>query len=220
MLARRTALALSGAVLATSLVSAPALAGTSPAPAPTFRNSCSPAVAALPGQIKGAPAGFGAGAVTGQDLGLYVWHERKGWRVRLTHDLPKVDGKAQLVTVRGRITASRPLTHVQTVRLEPKQRGEWVAVKRPARRSLDFRFVNAGYIDGLNFTAGCAGRVTFTAWQVVKDPATGSVTKKPIPVFVGAAPTALTTSTTPLALDQAAFARGVSKLTVLRAPVG
>ena len=181
MFARRMTLALSGAVLATSLVGAPALAGQAPAPAPTFRNSCSPKVAALPAEIKGAPKGFGAGAVTGQDLGLYVWHDKKGWRVRLTHDLPKVNAKAQLVTVRGRITASRPLTNVRTVRLEPKQRGEWVAVKRPARRSLDFRFVNAGYIDSVNFTAGCAGRVTVSAWQVVKDPTTGAVSQKPIP---------------------------------------
>jgi hypothetical protein len=44
-------------------------------------------------------------------------------------------------------------------------------VQRPKRKVMDFRFVNGGYIDGINFTAGCAGRLTFRAWQVTKDAA-------------------------------------------------
>ena len=152
-----------------------------------FRNSCNPAVAALPPTVEGKPA-LNPGAVDGvAELGLYIWHEAKGWRVRLTHNLPKVDvnevSKPQLVEVRGRITASRPISNVRTVRLEDKQRGEWVSVQRPKRKVMDFRFVNGGYIDGINFNAGCAGRLGFTVWQVTK--AEGGIIRTPLPIFVG-----------------------------------
>ena len=85
------------------------------------------------------------------------------------------DGKPQVVEVRGRITSSRPISNVRTVRLEDKQRGEWVSVQRPKRKVMDFRFVNGGYIDGIDFNAGCAGKLTFTAWQVVRDATTKKV---------------------------------------------
>ena len=128
-----------------------------PAPA-TFRNSCNPAVATLPGVVEGNPT-LVPGAKDGfAPLALYVWHEARGWRVRLTHNQPKVvDGKPQVVEVRGRITSSRPISNVRTVRLEDKQRGEWVSVQRPKRKVMDFRFVNGGYIDGIDFNAGCPG---------------------------------------------------------------
>ena len=126
-------------------------------------------------------------------LGLYVWHEASGWRVRLTHNLPRVEvngvSRPQLVEVRGQITTSRPVARVRTVRLEDRQAGEWVSVHRPKRKVVEFRFVNGGFIDGVDFTAGCAGRVGLTVWQVNRD-ATGKVTgRTPLPVYVGAART-------------------------------
>ena len=62
-----------------------------------------------------------------------------------------------------------PISNVRTVRLEDKQRGEWVSVQRPKRKVMDFRFVNGGYIDGINFNAGCAGRLGVHAWQVDRE---------------------------------------------------
>ena len=57
--------------------------------------------------------------------------------------------------MRGRITASRPIKQrPHRSSLEDKQRGEWVSVQRPKRKVMDFRFVNGGYIDGINFNAG------------------------------------------------------------------
>ena len=153
-------------------------------------------------------------------LGLYVWHEARGWRVRLTHNLPRVDvtgvSRPQLVEVRGQITTSRPVANVRTVRLEDKQAGEWVSVHRPKRKVVEFRFVNGGYIDGIDFTAGCAGRVGLTVWQVNRD-ATGKVTgRTPLPVYVGAARTQVTTTTVP-ALAPSAADR--TRVVITRAPV-
>ena len=168
-------------------------------------DSCS---APLPTAVKGAPATFKAGA----PAGVYVWHDSRGWHLRATHDLPKVDGKAQRVVYRGVVGASKPIVNVKLVRLEPKQKGEWVAVKLPQRRQLSFSFANFGGVDGINFTAGCAGRVSFTVWKIAT--VDGKVVRTPVPVYVGKAPTQLTTSTTPKLADSTEVAR----FTVLRTP--
>ena len=224
IVARLTLTALAVAVAASVMV-APAAAHDNGGRAPhkavvtstkQFRNSCNPAKATLPAGVEGAPAGFGPGAATG----LYVWHTQKGWRVRLTHDIARPDpAKPVLIEVRGRITSTRALTGVRTIRLEDKQAGEWVSVHRPKRKVMEFRFVNGGFVDGINFRAGCSGKLTFVAWQVTRDATTGKVTgRTPIPVFVGSAPTPLAAdgSTTP-GLD--ATRTDVSAFTILRAPV-
>ena len=151
--------------------------------------------------------------------GLYVWHEAKGWRVRLTHNLKSADGKPQVIEVRGRITASRPISNVRTVRLEDKQRGEWVSVQRPKRRVMDFRFVNGGYIDGINFNAGCAGRLTFTAWQVTRDPSTKAVTRTPLDVYVGAGMKQVTEAAADSNPGLVNIPEGAKRVRILRAPV-
>ena len=220
----RTALAVA---MASSVLVAPAAAtqgaaptGTRPsattADQPLFRNTCNVAKATLPASVEGAPASFGPGAATG----LYVWHTQKGWRVRLTHNIARTDpAKPVLIEVRGRITATRPITGVRTIRLEDKQAGEWISVHRPKRKVMEFRFVNGGFVDGINFRAGCSGRLTFTVWQITRDATTGKVTgRTPLPVFVGGVPTQLTSDgTTTPALD--ATRTDVSAFTVLRTPV-
>jgi hypothetical protein len=236
MRTRTLARTLTLAALATTLLATPVLAteGT-PSPAPQappatreFRNTCDPAKALLPDVVEGDP-----GVKAGAKEGLYVWHEKKGWRVRLTHDLPKVADKAQRIEVRGVITSSRPISNVRLVKLEEQQRGEWVSVKRPGRKALGFRFVNYGGIDGINFTAGCAGKLTFTAWMVTRDSATGklvrdaagNVVRTPLRVFVGRVPAGQATPTE--VTDPAATAnpRRVSppddatKVLILRTPV-
>jgi hypothetical protein len=178
-----------------------------------FRNSCNPAIATLPPTVEGQPAAF----VPGAAKGVYVWHERAGWRLRVTHPQTRdAAGRPTLIEVRGRVTSSRPISNVRTVRLEDKQRGEWVSVQRPKRKVMEFRFVNGGYIDGINFAAGCAGRVGFTVWEITKDDA-GKVVRTPLPVFVGAAATAVTSTTVPALVTNPPA--GVARVVILRSPV-
>ena len=91
-------LALSGALAASTLITAPAMADTTPPPIPPspgrrspqqFRNSCNPAVATLPATVEGKPALNPGAEGWVRGLALYIWHEARGWRVRLTHNRPK-----------------------------------------------------------------------------------------------------------------------------------
>jgi hypothetical protein len=221
-------MALSGALAATTLMAAPAVADeATPVPGPavvnpspaqtapvTFRNSCKQSIATLPPSVEGQPATF----VPGAKKGLYIWHERAGWRVRLTHPQTKDEkGRPNLIEVRGRITSTRKFAQVRTIRLEDKQRGEWVSVRRPSRKVMDFRFVNGGFIDGINFTARCSGRLGFTVWEITKDPVTGKVVRTPMPIFVGTAPTEVTNTSVPALAANAPA--GVSRVVILRTPV-
>lgn len=224
-------LALSGALAASTVLIPPAMAtdtsptvpgttNTAPATAPVkFRNTCNPAIAALPPTVEGDPT-VKPGATDGSfEPGLYVWHEAKGWRVRLTHNLKTADGKPQVIEVRGRITSSRPISNVRTVRLEDKQRGEWVSVQRPKRTVMEFRFVNGGYIDGINFNAGCAGRLTFTAWQIVRDTTTKKVVgRTPLEIRIGGA-TPVTDEAVTANPRLVTTPEGAKRVVILRSPV-
>ena len=103
----------------------------------------------------------------------------------------------------GRITSTRKLTNVRTIQLEDKQRGEWVKTKN---KVMEFRFINGGFIDGINFSASCSGRLGFTVWEVtrgadgkpVRD-ANGKVVRTPLPIYVGSAPTLVTDTHRPRA---------------------
>jgi hypothetical protein len=233
-------MALSGALAASTLLVAPAMATdttpadpgaptTAPAPAPapapaaeravlTYRNSCNPAIAALPSAVEGDPAVTPGATNDVFAPGLYVWHEAKGWRVRLTHNLKTDVGTPQVIEVRGRITSSRPISNVRTVRLEDTQRGEWVSVQRPKRTVMDFRFVNGGYIDGINFNAGCAGRLTFTAWRVTKD-AAGEPSRTPLPIYVGQDITNPVSAAAPQANPGVVTTDAATRVVIRRAPV-
>lgn len=182
-------------------------------PAPAYLNTCRPAKAKLPASVLGNPK-LKPGRTSNAAKGLYVYHDGKGWKVRLTHNLKTAAGKGAKVEVRGRITSSRPISHLKLVRLEDKQRGEWVAIQARKRQFVDFRFTNYGYIDGIDFTAGCAGRLTFTVSEITK--VNGKVTRTRLPVFVGKSRTQLTTATTPALLAKPANA---SRFVVLRTPV-
>jgi hypothetical protein len=223
-------LALSGALAASTLLAAPAMATdttpptdpgtTTAAPAPAaeqarlrYRNSCRPTIATLPAAVEGLPAAFAPGAAEG----VYIWHERAGWRVRLTHPHTKdTAGKPNLIEVRGRITSTRKFAKVRTIQLEDKQRGEWVSIQRPNRKVMDFRFVNGGFIDGINFNAGCSGRLGFTVWKVTKD-ANGKVVRTRLPIFVGSTPTLVSDTTVPALAANAPA--DVSRVVILRTPV-
>ena len=230
---RIRSIALSGALAASTLLAAPAMAteSTPPAdptavtqaPAPAkFRNTCNPAIAALPASVEADPM-VKPGALNPQFApGLYVWHEAKGWRVRLTHNQrpQDVNGvKPQVIEVRGRITASRPISNVRTVRLEDKQRGEWVSVQRPKRKVMDFRFVNGGYIDGINFNAGCAGTADVHGVAGHEERRRHGLVRTPLPIYVGSDIANPVTAAAPEANPGLVITAAAERVVIRRAPV-
>ena len=102
--------------------------------------------AQLPAWVEGQPAHVHARAATGD----YLWHDAGGWHLRVTHPTKK-----RLVFT-GRITASSPITFAR-VRDESHDR---TALSSDGK-TLTFRFVNYGGIDGVDFTDACATTTTF-----------------------------------------------------------
>ena len=91
-------------------------------------------------------------------------------------------------------------------------------MQRPKRKVMDFRFVNGGYIDGINFNAGCAGRLTFTAWQVTKG-AAGEPVRMPLPIYVGSDITNPVTAAAPEANPGLVSTDAAKRVVIRRAPV-
>jgi hypothetical protein len=99
----------------------------------------------LPAPVIGDP-----GVHAGQASGARVWHDRSGWHVRFTHP---GDG-TQVFT--GVIRSGQPIS-VRGYRLE-KQDSYRLSNRG---RTLTFRLVNHGQVDGLDFTDRCAINTTF-----------------------------------------------------------
>lgn len=150
-------LAGSAVVAATVLAGAPsALAATNPnTPAnsqrPTAQNPTAQSGAAKcdtdahwPGYVQGRPDGFDA-----HDDGAYMWHSSGGWSVRVSH--PVLPGKANRVVFTGAITSRGQIGHVTRVRNE---KNDMVKVVNNGH-TLEFRFVNFGGVDGVDFRTTC-----------------------------------------------------------------
>lgn len=99
-----------------------------------------------PISVQGRPTLFHAGAMAGD----YVWHDAKGWHIRVTHP-----GTARLVFT-GRVVANAPIKF-SPFRLE---KGDVVTLSAD-RKTLTYRFVDYGAIDGVDFTTACASRISF-----------------------------------------------------------
>jgi hypothetical protein len=100
-----------------------------------------------PASVQGVPTLFHAGARGGD----YIWHDARGWHLRVTHA-----GTARVV-FSGRIVSSAPLDAVP-VKLEGR---DYVALSAD-RKVITYRMVNYGRIDGFDFRTACAQRLTFT----------------------------------------------------------
>src|SRR4051812_8735704 len=150
---RRTAL-LTAAALTTGAIglAAPAAsasaASASAAPSPTAA-ACDRAP--WEAKVQGAPAGFGAGSPSGD----YLWHDRRGFHLRVTH------AAHDRRVYRGVLTSSAPMK-IDRGRLE---RGDRVALSNN-HRTLVFAFATHGYLDGVNFPTFCAARVTVSHLRV------------------------------------------------------
>jgi len=148
MTARRIALLAAAATtagLATGLTALAAPAGAS-TPSPSVCDK-----APWEAAVQGRPAGFGAGSLTGD----YLWHDKTGFHLRVTH--VKHDKRAYS----GEVHASAPM-RMERVRLE---KGDRVFLSHN-RRTILFRFVNHGAIDGINFHTDCATKLTVSHLRV------------------------------------------------------
>jgi len=123
---------------ACAVVALPAAAyadDTAPAPSPS--STCGP----LPSYVDGRPAHLHMRGAAGD----YLWHDTSGWHLRVTHAT-----KSRMV-FRGVITASGPMTF-QRARDESHDQ----VTLLNGGKTLVFRFVNHGGIDGVDFTDDCA----------------------------------------------------------------
>ena len=146
------AAAIVGATLLGGIGIASAATGTSSSPTASPSSSSSSSRTCLgqhddgwPLAVDGRPAGLDAG-----DHGIYLWHDRDGWHLRITH----VNDNARLYT--GSIVTDGTLT-AQPVKLEKDD----VWKIGPNDHALGFAFVNYGGIDGLDFQTSCAQFLRF-----------------------------------------------------------
>lgn len=98
-----------------------------------------------PASVQGKPVTFKAGARAGD----YLWHDSNGWHLRVTH--PGSYG----VVFTGTIHASAALDGVP-IKLEPSDSFTLSA----DHKTITYRFVNYGWIDGLDFKTSCARALT------------------------------------------------------------
>lgn len=103
----------------------------------------------LPTSVIGDP-GMPAGAASG----ARVWHDGTGWHVRFTHP-----GTGPQVFT-GAIHSPQPIT-VRGHRLE----GQDTVRTRDRGRTVTFRLVNHGAVDGFDFTDRCAVNTSFVIYR-------------------------------------------------------
>lgn len=97
-------------------------------------------------RVQGAPAHFAAHD-NGSD---YLWHATDGFHLRVTHRT----GDRSVYS--GAITASASIVDIKAVKLEKADK-IWLSANH---RTLYFRFVNYGGIDGADFRTDCATSLT------------------------------------------------------------
>jgi len=139
----RLATAAAGLGITAAVVVAPSAAyaddGTT-----TGSTATPPACGALPSYVEGRPANLHVHGATGD----YLWHDAKGWHLRVTHRT------RSRMMFRGVIRSDAPMTF-QRVRDESADR---VRLSSDGK-TLVFRFVNHGAIDGVDFADSCADTI-------------------------------------------------------------
>jgi len=100
-----------------------------------------------PAYVNGQPAGIDP-HTTGA---IYMWHDKNGWHIRVTH---RTNNKR---TFSGQITTGGKLVDVKPVRLEKNDK----FVVSADKHSVTFLFKNYGFIDGLDFRTACAPSLSF-----------------------------------------------------------
>ena len=98
-----------------------------------------------PASVQGRPIKLHAGARGGD----YIWHDAKGWHLRVTH------AGTRRVVFTGRIVSSAPMT-VTPYRLE---NADGITLSAD-KLTLTYRFRNYGRIDGFDLKTDCAQRLS------------------------------------------------------------
>lgn len=102
---------------------------------------------AVPANVAGRPAAFRAGL----PAGAWVWHDAKGFHLRVTQA-----AKTQL-NFTGTIQSSSKIT-AKRIRAEKND----VLWKNNKKNAVKFTLRNYGHVDGIDFKTGCAKNVTIT----------------------------------------------------------
>jgi hypothetical protein len=97
-----------------------------------------------PHAVQGKPTKWKSGGRAGD----YLWHDRNGWHLRVTHT------NSRKFVFTGRIVSGAPLT-VTGVKLE---KADWFKLSDD-KKTLTYRFTNYGHTDGLDFKTDCAQRL-------------------------------------------------------------
>lgn len=125
-----------------------ALVGALIVPSAAFATTTTTAEGTCDGHWPAAAQGKPATFVSGGRAGDYIWHNARGWHLRVT----KVSSARAVFT--GRIRSDKPIT-VTGVLLE---KGDSFTLSAD-KLTLTYRFVNHGRVDGLDFTTACAERL-------------------------------------------------------------
>jgi len=129
-------------VVAPVAVFTTAAAATAPAPAPKFCKS-----GVLPADVNGRSAALSAGL----PAGAWVWHDTKGFHLRVTHD-----AKTKLAFTGSIVSSGNLSAHL--LRAERDD----VIWRNSHNNAVRFALHNHGGIDGIDFKAGCAKKLTIT----------------------------------------------------------
>ncbi len=129
------------AIVSAALIAPATSIAASPAamPATTVAASCT--AGHWPARTQGRPVTLQAHGAAGD----YLWHNAKGWHLRVTHR-----GSAGVVFT-GKIVSDQPLTVVPR-RLESRD----TYTLSGDGLTLTYRFVNHGGVDGLDIRTACA----------------------------------------------------------------
>ncbi|HXW79162.1 MAG TPA: hypothetical protein VEJ84_06665 [Acidimicrobiales bacterium] len=122
--------------------------GTMPVPAPpapALPDNCGKG--AWPSVVQGRPLSFQAGD------GVYLWDDPDGgWALRVTHTGPSDDA-----VISGTLTTSGKFLDVRRMQ---NGDGDDIVVVGAAKHTILFRFVNYGWLDGLDFATRCSPAFT------------------------------------------------------------
>jgi len=132
-----------GTALALAVMAGP-MAGAALAAEPTA--DATTCTGHWPASVQGVPSQWHAGARAGD----YIWHDARGWHLRVTHV------GTRLAVFTGRIVSGAPMS-VSGAFLEGRDSFSLSADKKV----LTYRFANYGHIDGLNIQTECAPWITF-----------------------------------------------------------
>ena len=131
--------------LGASLIVPAASFAASPAPAAGTTAACPDTH--WPLSVQGRPLKLHAGARGGD----YIWHDSKGWHLRVTHA-----GTAKVVFT-GKFVSNAPMT-VTPYRLEDADG----LVLSADKLTLTYRFRNYGRLDGFDLKTDCAQRLAIS----------------------------------------------------------